>query len=128
MKKLAIIVAGIMLMFSSAFAQGFVNKGKVGNISVEISSQKPLSVGDNNFVIKLFKGDKPLNNAKVTFKVFMPEMPGMPAMEHSDEAKFKKDGVYSSMLGFCMSGTWQINILIETQDGKKARYKSSLIF
>ena len=39
----------------------------------------------------------------------MPEMPGMPYMEHEGEGKFE-NGIYSFVINFCMDGTWQYNI------------------
>ena len=68
-----------------------------------------------------------VNDAKLKAKFFMPEMPGMPYMEHEGEAKFE-NGVYRFTINFCMDGTWQYNIKFKTADDKVHSVKSSVSF
>ena len=77
--------------------------------------------------MKLLKDEKEISTAKIKVKVFMPEMPGMPYMEHEGEGKFE-NGIYSFVINFCMDGTWQYNIRFKTADDKVHSVKSSVSF
>ena len=105
--------------------QGFSKSGKAGSLKVTYSSDKPLTVGDNTIVVQIEKDGKPLTGAKVEFKVFMPEMPGMPRMEEVTTLSAKGDR-YSGNVNLSMGGTWQVKIYIE-KDGKKYKHSSSVI-
>lgn len=126
MKRILSILVAISFLAMGVYASGFSKKGKAGAISVEISSDKPLVSGNNEFEIKLQEAGKAVDNAKVKMQIFMPEMPGMPQMEQESEAIFEKNGEYKVKMNFSMGGTWQLRIFIESE-GKKYRYKSSLI-
>ena len=105
--------------------QGFSKSGNAGSLKVTYSSDKPLTVGDNTIVVKIKKDGKPLTGAKVDFKVFMPEMPGMPRMEEVKTLSASGEN-YSGNVNFSMGGTWQVKIYIE-KDGKKYKHSSSVI-
>ncbi len=106
-------------------SEGFTKSGKAGSLSVTYSSAKPLVVGDNTINVVITENGKALTGAKVEFKVFMPEMPGMPYMEEVKTMSASGDG-YSSNVNFSMGGTWQVKIFIE-KDGKKYKHSSSVI-
>ena len=106
-------------------SEGFSKSGKAGSLGVTYSSIKPLVVGDNTINVTVTKNGKALTDAKVEFKLFMPEMPGMPYMEEVKTMTASGDG-YSSNVNFSMGGTWQIKIYIE-KDGKKYKHSSSVI-
>ena len=106
-------------------SEGFTKSGKAGTLSVTYSSAKPLVVGDNTINVAITDGGKALTGAKVEFKVFMPEMPGMPYMEEVKTMSASGEG-YSSNVNFSMGGTWQVKIYIE-KDGKKYKHSSSVI-
>lgn len=74
---------------------------KSGRRGRKVKSEKDPFVGQNGFAIDLSRG-KPLTAKTVKLKVFMPEMPGMPAMGEEVEAK-GKDGAYKASLNFCMT-------------------------
>ena len=82
-------------------------------------------MGDNTINVAITDGGKALTGAKVEFKVFMPEMPGMPYMEEVKTMSVSGEG-YSSNVNFSMGGTWQVKIYIE-KDGKKYKHSSSVI-
>ncbi len=126
MKSILSILITMSFLVSGVYASGFSKQGKIGAIKVEISSEKPLVIGNNEFEIELKKAGKAVNDAKVKMQIFMPEMPGMPYMEYEDIASFEKNGEYKVKINISMGGTWQIRIFIENED-KKYRYKSSLI-
>jgi len=106
-------------------SEGFTKSGKAGSLAVTYSSAKPLVVGDNTIKVAVTKDGKALTGAKVEFKVFMPEMPGMPYMEDVRAMPASGDA-YSSNVNFSMGGTWQVKIFIE-KDGKKYKHSSSVI-
>ena len=106
-------------------SEGFSKSGKAGSLNVVYSSEKPLVVGDNTINVSITKDGKPLKDAKVEFKIFMPEMPGMPYMEEGKTMSTSGEG-YSANINFSMGGTWQVKIYIE-KDGKKYKHSSSVI-
>ena len=109
----------------SSDAQGFSKTGKAGSLDITYSSAKPLVVGDNTIDVKVTNHGKAVTDAKVNFKVFMPEMPGMPYMEEVKTLKSNSHG-YGGNVNFSMGGTWQIKIFVE-KDGKKYKHSSSVI-
>ncbi|MDY0264533.1 MAG: FixH family protein [Sulfurospirillum cavolei] len=126
MKKLFVAIFAVLLGLSGAFAaEALSKKGMAGTLEVEYSSEKPLTQGMNMINIKVKENGKEIKDAKVSVTASMPAMPGMPAMEQSSEAMFVS-GAYMAHVVFSMNGTWQLNIVIETSDGKKQRLKSSV--
>ena len=127
MRLMLTLVIGIFFVAcgSSDEVQGFSKSGKAGPLKVTYSSVKPLTVGDNTIEVKIKKDGKPLAGAKVDFKVFMPEMPGMPRMEEVKTLSASGNN-YSGNVNFSMGGTWQVKIYIE-KDGKKYKHSSSVI-
>lgn len=105
---------------------GFEKVAKFRTAKVVLTSEKPLVVGSNNMELMLTLQEKAAEGAEVTLKVFMPAMPGMPAMESVSEARSLGDGRYRAKVNFAMSGTWQIHILITPNTGKKIRVKTSV--
>jgi hypothetical protein len=126
MKKLFVAVFAVLLGLSGAFAaEALSKKGMAGPLEVEYSSEKPLTQGMNMINIKVKENGKEIKDAKVSVTAAMPAMPGMPAMEQTSEAMFV-NGAYMAHVVLSMNGTWQLNIVIETSDGKKQRLKSSV--
>jgi hypothetical protein len=121
MKKLLI---SFLMLTSLAFSAGFYDKGTTKGIEVEITSQKTLVEGSNDIEIKLSRDGKPITDAKVRAKFFMPEMPGMPYMEYIGNATLDGE-VYKTMINFSMGGTWQYHVQFKL-DGKKYRYRGSV--
>jgi hypothetical protein len=110
---------------SDTSSKGFSKSGKAGSLRVTYTSDKPLTTGNNEIQVEITKEKKPVTGAKVTLKIFMPEMPGMPRME--EKTLMLPDGNnYHGKINFSMGGTWQVRIYIQ-KDGKKYRYKSSVI-
>ena len=127
LKLVSILTIGLFFVACTDEAsEGFSKSGKAGSLGVTYSSSKPLVTGDNTIDVKITENGKLITNAtKVEFKLFMPEMPGMPYMEEVKLMKPSGDG-YSSNINFSMGGTWQIKIFIE-KDGKKYKHSSSVI-
>jgi len=125
MKKLLVAIFAVLLGLSSVYAEGFSKKGMAGNLEVAYVSEKPLTTGMNMFTITVKENGKVISDAKVSMKIFMPAMPGMPAME-SEADVMSQGNSYMAHATFSMHGTWQVSIVIETKDGKKQRLKSSV--
>jgi len=126
MKKILGVFLAVALSLSAVFAADALSKkGMAGPLEVEYNSEKPLSQGMNMINIKVKENGKEIKDAKVSVTAAMPAMPGMPAMEQTSEAMFV-NGAYMAHVVFSMNGTWQLNIVIETADGKKQRLKSSV--
>jgi len=127
-KLVSLLTVGLFFVAcggSDASSEGFSKSGKAGSLKVTYSSAKPLVVGDNTIDVKVTKDGKALTGAKVEFKIFMPEMPGMPYMEEIKSMTAFGDS-YSTNVNFSMGGTWQVKIYIE-KDGKKYKHSSSVI-
>lgn len=123
--KFKIIVA--FLVFASlSFGATWEQSASVQNVKVVVSSDKPLIVGNNPVMITLNQQNRPIENAVVEVKAFMPAMPGMPAMESKGKAVAQAHGVYKTSVNLDMGGTWQFHIFVTTKEGKKYRLKTSL--
>ena len=85
--KILTMILGVMLSMSILNAAAFEKVAKARGAKAYISSEKPLSVGSNTFKIKILKKSKTVSDAKVSVKLFMPAMPGMPAMSSLADAK-----------------------------------------
>ncbi len=124
MKKLLKILTLLVLSVSLLQAAAFEKTANGGNITAVISSDKPLTTGNNTLQVSI--KDPKYKDAQVVIKVFMPEMPGMPRMEMQSDAKAMGNGLYKTVISFAMSGTWQVWIYITPKTGQKVRIKTSL--
>jgi len=124
MKKLLI---SLLLTAGLAFAAGLSQSGKAGDMDVTVTTDKPLFVGVNNFKIKVTKGGAEVKDAAVKLKVFMPEMPGMPAMGEEVDAKAASDG-YDAKISFCMKGGWQVTTTVVEKGGRTKKYRFNVNF
>ncbi|WP_066156040.1 FixH family protein [Aliarcobacter cryaerophilus] len=127
MKKVLKAFVAMFLMATMLNANSLKESLNVDGYNLELTSKRDLSAGSNEFFVKITKDGKEVNDAKIKAKFFMPEMPGMPYMEHEGEGKFE-NGIYSFVINFCMDGTWQYNIRFKTADDKVHSVKSSVSF
>ena len=119
----------LALFFTVGFlnAQSLNQKNQVDGYDVEITSTRDLSAGSNELFANITKDGKAVTTAKVKVKFFMPEMPGMPYMEHEGEGTLSGDK-YKMTINFCMNGTWQYQLKFKTDDGVVHTVKSSVNF
>ena len=127
MKKVLKAFVVMFLMATMLNANSLKESLNVDGYNLELTSKRDLSAGSNEFFVKITKDGKEVNDAKIKAKFFMPEMPGMPYMEHEGEGKFE-NGIYSFVINFSMDGTWQYNIRFKTADDKVHSVKSSVSF
>ena len=127
MKNIFKVFIALFMAVSFLKAEPMKESLNIDGYGIELTSKRDLSAGSNEFFAKVTKDGKEVTDAKLKAKFFMPEMPGMPYMEHEGEAKFE-NGVYKFVINFCMDGTWQYNIKFKTADGKVHSVKSSVSF
>lgn len=146
MKKLSTILLASMMTISLSHAEGMkCGAGKCGSsmsssksssklladiketdgYKIQLTSDKPLVVGNNEIKAALLKDGKTLTDAKVKIKFFMPKMPGMPYMEYKE--KLKSDGeTYKGKVNFSMGGTWQYHLKFKTADELAHKVRGSV--
>lgn len=125
MKNIIKIVLGFFLTFTFLNAELLEQNGQKDGYDVTLKSSKALVVGSNEFLVKLSKDSKVVENAKVKVKFFMPEMPGMPYME-SEENAILVNQEYKFNINLSMSGTWQYHLKFKTEDGVIHTIKGSV--
>ncbi|HHH72807.1 MAG TPA: hypothetical protein ENL04_03180 [Sulfuricurvum sp.] len=126
MKRLLILIATLFLSTTLLQAAAFEKIAKSRSAKVLVSSDKPLHVGSNTLYLDIKVKNTVPEGAKVAVKVFMPAMPGMPAMESRADAESLGNGRYKATVNTAMGGTWQMHIFITPNTGKKIRVKSSV--
>lgn len=119
-KMLIIALLGSTLLQAAAFEK--VAKSRA--TQVLISSEKPLTTGNNTLNLEV--GHKNYKDSKVSIKVFMPAMPGMPYMEIISDATSLGNGKFTTNVNLSMGGTWQVHIFLTPKAGKKVRAKTSI--
>ena len=125
MENIIKIFLGFFLTFTFLNAELLEQNGQKDGYDVTLKSSKSLVVGSNEFLVKLSKDSKVIENAKVKAKFFMPEMPGMPYMESESEATLV-NGVYKLNINLPMGGTWQYQLKFKTEDGVVHTIKGSV--
>lgn len=124
MKTIKKLVIGLLLGATLLQGAAFEKIAKSRATQVLMSSQKPLTTGHNT--VDLEVGHENFKDSKISVKVFMPAMPGMPYMESVSEAKSLGDGKYTTNISLSMGGTWQVHIFLTPKSGKKVRAKTSI--
>ncbi|HUH42879.1 MAG: FixH family protein [Sulfurimonas sp.] len=121
-------VLGLILVWSFAQAEGFMDMKDSDGLHAMLSSTRVLSEGENKIKVELNRGEHGgavVDAKEVRIKFFMPQMPGMPYMESKDICK-KVDGSFECNINFAMSGTWQYQLFVKDETGKDYKYKGSV--
>ena len=124
MKTITKLFIGLLLGATLLQGAAFEKVAKSRATQVLLSSQKPLTTGNNTIQFKV--GHKNYKDSTMKVKVFMPAMPGMPYMESLSDAKSLGNGEFEANVNFSMNGTWQVHIFLTPSSGKKVRAKTSL--
>jgi hypothetical protein len=119
-KILMIALLGSSLLQAAAFEK----VAKSPATQVMLSSEKPLTTGNNTLHFEV--GHENYKDSAMSVKVFMPAMPGMPYMESETEAKSLGNGKFTTNVNISMGGTWQVHIFLTPSSGKKVRIKTSI--
>lgn len=123
MKKVAVILAILLLASGLAYAKNYEMVKKAGNYTVQVRMDKnPPVAGENNIEISIKDAaGADVVDAAVMVEYSMPAMPGMPAMNYKTKTD-TKNKKYAAMVDFSMSGAWSINVKI-TRAGKTQSVK-----
>jgi len=124
MKTIAKIFIVTLLGVSLLQGAAFEKVAKSRATKVTLSSEKPLTTGNNT--VKFAVMNEKYRDSSLSVKVFMPAMPGMPYMESLADAKSLGNGKFEANVNLSMGGTWQMHIFITPKEGKKIRAKTSL--
>jgi len=115
MKKLSIaaVVTVITLVLIVGMSWGYETQKTADGLTIMITAGRyPLVSGDNALSVKVTDGaGKPVTDAKVTVRFFMPAMPGMAPMSSTTEAVLKGD-VYRFTANAAMEGTWKAEVSV----------------
>lgn len=125
MKNIMKMVAVLVMAMSLMHAEPLLQEGSKNGYDVKLSSEKSLVVGNNEIFIEISKDGEIAENTKVKIKFYMPEMPGMPYMEHEEKAKLV-NGKFKTNINFSMGGTWQYQLKFKTEDGKVHKVRGSV--
>ncbi len=123
MKSITKLALALLLGASLLQGAAFEKVAKSRATQVHLSCEKPLTTGNNTINFEV--GHKNYKDAKMSVKIFMPAMPGMPYMESISESKSLGDGKFTTNINISMSGTWQVHIFLTPKSGKKVRAKTS---
>ncbi|MFT5660087.1 MAG: hypothetical protein ACI9TV_000727 [Sulfurimonas sp.] len=124
MKTFTKIILTALLGVSLLQGAAFEKVAKSRATQIMMSSEKPLSTGNNTILLEV--GHKNYKDSTMKVKVFMPAMPGMPYMESITDAKSLGNGKFTTNVNISMGGTWQVHIFLTPKTGKKVRAKTSL--
>ena len=115
MKKIsfAVLVVLVTLVLSVGMSWGYETQKKTDGLTIMITAGSyPLVSGDNALSAKVTDGSgKPVTDAKVTVRFYMPAMPGMAPMSSTTEAVLKGD-VYWFTANVAMEGTWKAEVSV----------------
>lgn len=113
MKKglIAVVVAFISMSVIFGCTKGYETQKTSGGITVTLSAGSyPLVKGDNALKVKLADSSgKPVTDAKVDVRYYMPGMPGMAPMEYTTQAA-PSGNAYSFTANIPMEGGWRVDV------------------
>lgn len=115
MKRLSLLVI-IFLAAAVAVlgcAKGYESERPAGDLKVILKADRyPLVKGDNAVAVKITDtAGKPVTNAEVNVRYYMPPMPGMPPMDYNAHAVHKGD-VYVITANIPMEGGWKFEVSV----------------
>ncbi len=119
MRRLLIILTGIMILMGSTYAYSFNGEFNSSDMKVKTSTENsPLKVGDNAVTIELIdaKGAT-IKDAEVSVYFFMPSMPAM-----NYEVTSSLDGEkYAAVIKPTMPGKWAADIKVKKAGGEESK-------
>lgn len=112
-----VAIAGLLLFGCS---KGYEKKTVAGDLTITLSVDRyPLVKGDNMLSVKAADASgKPVTEAVVSVRYFMPAMPGMAPMDFNTQAALKGDQ-YAFSANVPMEGGWKAEVSV-TRPGKPA--------
>jgi hypothetical protein len=113
----AAVIAGLLLFGCS---KGYEKSTAAGDLTITLSVDRyPLVKGDNMLSVKAADASgKPVTDAAVSVRYFMPAMPGMAPMDFNTQATLKGDQ-YTFSANVPMEGGWKAEVSV-ARPGKPA--------
>ena len=114
----AVVIAGLVLFGCS---KGYEKKTVAGDLAITLSVDRyPLVKGDNTLSVKVADASsgKPVTDAAVSIRYFMPAMSGMAPMDFNTQAVLKGDQ-YAFSANVPMEGGWKTEVSV-ARPGKPA--------
>ena len=115
MKKVygALIVVVLAGILAAGCSKGYEAKQTVEGTTVALSAKAyPLVLGENALAIKVMDASgKPVKDAQVSVRLFMPPMPGMAPMEYTSQGTAQGDG-YTCSVNPAMAGGWKAEVTV----------------
>ncbi len=122
MKKVLywVVLALTTGMLTAECSKGFESQKAVDDMKVTLSvARYPLVKSDNTLNVKVTEASgKPVTDAVVTVRYYMPPMPGMAPMDFNTQAVLKGD-TYSASLNVPAEGGWKVEVSV-ARTGKPA--------
>ncbi len=119
MKRLLIVLTGIMVLLGSTYAYSFNGEFNLNEMKIKTSTtHSPLKVGENAVTVEIIdaKGAN-IKDAQVSVYFFMPSMPAM-----NYEVKTSLDGVkYAAVIKPTMPGKWAADIKVKKSGGEESK-------
>lgn len=115
---LTAVVIAVLVLFGCS--KGYEKKKVAGDLAITLSVDRyPLVKGDNMLSVKVADAsDKPVTDAMVSVRYFMPAMPGMAPMDFNTQAALKGDQ-YAFSANMPMEGGWKAEVSV-VRPGKPA--------
>ncbi len=105
------VIAALAVLVVFGCTKGYDTKKAAGDLTIQLSAGSyPLIKGDNNLTVKVTDAaGKPLTDAKVAIKYYMPPMPGMAPMDYQAQAIPAGDA-YKFTANIPMEGGWRVDV------------------
>jgi nitrogen fixation protein FixH len=114
MKKGMMMAIAAVISLSLVFGctKGYETQKTAGGMTVTLAAGSyPLIKGDNSLTIKLADiAGKPVTDAKVDVRYYMPPMPGMAPMEYTTQAMPSGSG-FTFTANIAMEGGWRVDVM-----------------
>ena len=122
MKKVPVVLTAVVIALLVLFgcSKGYEKKTVAGDLTITLSVDRyPLVKGDNMLSVKVADAsDKPVTDAVVSVRYFMPAMPGIAPMDFNTQAALKGDQ-YAFSANVPMEGGWKAEVSV-VRPGKPA--------
>jgi nitrogen fixation protein FixH len=104
-------IAALAVTVVAGCTKGYETRKTAGDLTITLSaSSYPLVKGDNTLTVKLADSSgKPVTDAKVDVRYYMPAMPGMAPMEYTAQATPAGDA-YRFTANIPMEGGWRVDV------------------
>lgn len=123
MKKQALLVlTGVILLgMAAGCSKGYESQKNLGDMNVTLRADRyPLVMGDNDLSVAVTgKAGKPVTEAAVSVRYYMPPMPGMAPMDFTTEPRLKGNE-YAFVANPSMEGGWKVEVSVTPPGAKPA--------